>query len=246
MIESLSACLSLAQLLLPGAIGSPSGAGVERPRPSIELEISEVIETEGVLVEYGFYGRGLCMRQLTEPDGSGRFAITFESRECDSLNHRFGMPEAVKAAAFFPGFQVVTLDMNWSEMGAPTVWKPNLVRLPLASIHGRLSNPDGEPLANREVRFYYRVTELMRFFGYAEGAVPRVELGTTRSDPEGQFWTELPWLLGDPFFEPRREIIPGLLSFPNEAVEVEVGSWSTKLSIAELYHEPLILRLEDL
>lgn len=208
---------------------------------AIVLEIADGVDLEGLLVEYGLYGRGLSMRRLTPEDGSRRLEIRLD----DPRSAWVRPVESVKILAYLPGFRAATLELDWREVGTPTTWEPDLVRLAVAPVQGRLIGPDGEPLANRQVRFSYLLDEAMHFFGISDGSVPSVELGSAVSDPEGRFHVDLPWLLGDPFIEPLSRLFWNSPGVPRSSVRVSAGEWSARLSVEEIYDEELLVRMEE-
>lgn len=256
MRRSWNGVLGAAVLYFAGAAGAAGAAGPagatppggtadgEAARPFIVLEAPEGVATEDALVEYGLYGKGLCLIERRFEKGSRRLELSVEPSVCSVFGQDLEDPRSAKAVAYFPGFRVVALELDWDEVRAPTVWRPDLERLATAPVYGRVVGPTGEPLKGRTVRLDYFPAEMAAIFGSVHGMVPRFELGRATSDADGRFWVEVPWLLGDAFFKSQFETDPGRPAVPNSAVEVTVGSWSTRRSLDELYDQSLVLRVE--
>ncbi len=208
-----------------------ASAGVGMSERRIEVTVPPEAG-EGTVVEQGFYGKGLCIDQLT-PEPSGKaFVVRFDPR-C-SLSSDFGEPTSVKVLAYVPGFKIATLEMAWQDVEAPTRWAPRFEPLPRASVSGRATGPDGKPLAGRMLRIRYTLGEGMGFFGYIDGMVMVLELGSVETDPEGRFHIELPWLPGDDFFQPG-----------SHSLAVESGTRRVYLPLDQLYSKELDLRFTD-
>ena len=181
---------------------------------------------EGTVVEQGFYGKGLCMAPA-QPGGKG-FVVRFD------LSSDVGEPTSVKVLAYVPGFKVATLEMAWQDVEVPTRWAPQFEPLPRASVSGRATGPDGKPLAGSLLKIRYTLSEGMRFFGYFDGMVTVLELGSVETDPKGRFHLELPWLPGDDFFQP-----------DSYSLGLEMGKRRVYLPLDDLYKDKLELRFVD-
>ncbi len=218
--------LSLAPGPAAAAGNEPGGRWLVGEVPDgVEVVTPEAHQQNGAaVVEAAFHGAGLCVR-WPEWSDDGRSFVVAEPSDCGSSDHAFGTPESLKIVAYFPGYRVATFESEWRQIGSPTTWKIELERLAFAPVAGVVRDRDGTPLSGAEVDISYLLFELMAYFEYDDGSVPRLALARTTTGSAGELEAAIPRLTEDPFFNPDLKM-----------VEIWVGGRPTKrLSLNQLF-----------
>ncbi len=105
--------------------------------------------------------------------------------------------ERIKGFIWASGCKIATFDSSLLDLSdlqeyfvcTPLATVMLLGRIPITALKKE------EPL---EIRFDYMASWACRFFGFADCAVPQIEIGTVKPDADGAFEIELPDLSADP------------------------------------------------
>lgn len=188
--------------------------------------------------EVGLYGSGLCLRSVPAQGATIKVNVAKLANECNSWGHDFRPIKNVKILILVPGYAVAELDTDTYDL---PIWAPKLVKLPPAVIEGWI---DPAPKMPIRLSLSYLLGEAMNFFGYFDGSVPEIELGTSTTDTQGHFRLEIPDLTGDPFVRAEGKSVQVWFNSPNhpEPREAFEHQW---LELRQLYSgSRLVLRYD--
>lgn len=143
--------------------------------------------------EVGLYGNGLCLSSESAKGTTITLDVEKLASNCSLGEHDFRPITNVKVLLVVPGYAVSTLDTDTYDS---PVWAPKLVKLPVRIVEGWI---DPAPKVPIRLSFVYPMHEAMEFFGYYDGGLPDIQLGTVTTDSQGHFRLSLPDLASDPF-----------------------------------------------
>lgn len=111
-----------------------------------------------------------------------------------------GDAHALKLLIYLPGYQMVVAE--FADPGlTSTNFQPPLATLPPTRWVARLVDSSNRPVRNQVLDLNYRLFEAMPYFGYADGSVPTIHIGTARTDGFGALAFDIPSFFDDPFFQ---------------------------------------------
>jgi len=152
-----------------------------------------------------------------------------------------GAPTSLKLAIYIPGYRMMTPEFTSEDLRTGKTYVPQPVPLPTTTLKGRLIDSAGRPLGGEHLKLDYLLTEVMGYYGYADGMTPTIHIADTRTDGDGRFELDVPSLLDDPFFENTRS--PGFFQITNgrDARGVDDTLNPNSLQVQKTY-EPLTIR----
>jgi len=186
--------------------------------------------------EVGLYGRGLCLRSVSAQGTTLTVDVDKLASDCNSMGHDFRPIKNVKVLLLVPGYAAATLDTDTDDS---PIWVPKLVKLPVVVIEGWI---DPAPKTPIRLSLSLSLMEAMNFFGYFDGSVPDIELGTSTTDPQGHFKLEIPDLAGDPFIQAENRSVDVWFNSPDHPQPGEAFE-HLRLELRQLYSgSRLVLR----
>lgn len=160
------------------------------------------------------------------------------ARDCPLEEQALHPITNVRVLLLVPGYAAATLD---TETYDSPVWEPELVKLPVVEIEGRI---DPAPQTPVRVSLSYTFWEAMGFFVYFDGGAPDIELGTATTDAQGHFKLKIPDITGDPFVQPWNSSVDVRLNSPDHPTPGEALDFQS-LEVRQLYSSPpLVLRYD--
>ena len=174
-----------------GHLASPTTFRIRLPRG---------LKPETVTIQYGLYGRGLLVAGIPTSAGVYEYLLKLDERSPE-----IGKASSLKLLIHCPGFRMVTAAFDFTKLGAPFEFSPVLVRLPSSPWRGVLVDSARRPVPGRTVLLRYDLMEAMPYFGYIDGMVPSLNIGSTSTDAQGRFTFEAPDFGSDPFFQAYRK-----------------------------------------
>jgi hypothetical protein len=192
--------------------------------------------------EVGLYENGYnvvsCLRSVYAQGTTITVNVEKLARDCSSGEHDFRSIQSVRVLLLVPGYAAATLD---TETDDSPIWAPELVKLPVAVIEGRI---DPAPKIPIRVSLSYSLIEAMGFFFYFDGGTPDLELGTAFADAQGHFKLKIPDITSDPFIQGEGRLVEVRLNSPDHPEPGEALS-SQSLELRQLYSSPpLVLRYD--
>jgi hypothetical protein len=160
----------------------------------ITIRLPEALEAPGD-AEVALSGKGLCLQTVSATGNTIAIDVEKLSGDCSSGSHDFRPITNVKVLLLVPGYQVARLD---TDTYTSPIWVPELIKLRTVMVEGLVDPPPQVPL---RLSLEYSLLEAMPFFGYYDGAVPVIELGTATTDAKGHFSLAIADLTGDPFIQ---------------------------------------------
>jgi len=214
-------------LAWPALAGSQQVATTSTFTVSLPLNVSP----ETVLIEAGIFGQGLHLSQVQTKPGVFDYLIRLNDSSV-------GPAKSLKLLIYIPGYRIVAPEFKESELTAGRVFIPPLVDLRTTIVKGVLLDSSSRPLAGQTLRVDYTLTDAMSYFGYLDGGVRNIPIGSTKTDSKGEFTISVPSLLDDPFFQ----------KSPRFELSTEDGTffWDPTLNPhslpAQRTYEPLVIR----
>jgi hypothetical protein len=186
--------------------------------------------------EVGVYGNGLCLSSESAKGTTITLDVEKLARVCSAGGQDFRPIINVKVLLVVPGYAVSTLDTYTYDS---PVWAPKLVKLPVRIVEGWI---DPAPKVPIRLSFVYPMFEAMEFFGYYDGGLPDIELGTVTTDSQGHFRLSLPDLESDPFIGTANGSAKVWFNLPDSPALREAFD-DLSLELRQLYSgSPLVLR----
>lgn len=171
---------------------------------------------------------------------SGRSAIQLDvdklAASCN-FGHDFRPITEVKVLVIADGHAIAALE---PPAAAVSRFRPSMPRLRRVIVRGWVDPP---PLVPSRLSFTYSLREAMQHFGYTDGSVPLLALGTTATDASGGFTIDLPDLTADPFIDQERSVDVRLE--PTEKPASDPSPTDLQLPIHELYSGARIILRPD-
>lgn len=111
-----------------------------------------------------------------------------------------GICSNTKLILYVPGYEIITYEFEDNDLINGINWQPPLKRLSRTEIlTGRIVDSNNIPIANELIRINYHFREVMRYYGYGDGAVAELYIGQCKTNSNGEFVVEVPSLMDDPF-----------------------------------------------
>lgn len=151
--------------------------------------------------------------------------------------------EDVQVLLYCPGFRIETREVALDRL--PTRLELNLERLPRRQVRGKAVASDGRPVAGATLTVTYSLMEAGAYFGFTDGILPQIALGSLQTDDDGTFEAMLLDLTRDPWIDADRPVSLVRIEPPRDHDagwdEILAGA---RLRLRALYSEDLRIRFE--
>lgn len=188
--------------------------------------------------EVALFGRGLCMQAVPAGRSAVRLDVDKLAAGC-MLGHDIRPISDVKVLVIADGHAIAALEASEDSISR---FRPALPRLHRATIRGWVDPP---PLVPLRLSFNYSLIEAMQHFGYTDGSVPILTLGTTTTDAAGSFTIDLPDLTADSFIDQERSVDVWLEPTDKTDPYPPPADLQLQLTIHELYSGTRIILRPD-
>src|SRR6185436_15438552 len=143
--------------------------------PAFTVSIRLNVNPEPVQIQTGVYGRGLSLSEVRTRSGVYDYPI-------DISNSGVGTARSLKLLIYIPGYRMVASEFSAAELQPGKLFIPPLEPLPTAVVKGRLLDSGDKPLIDQTLRVEYHLIEAMGYFGYVDGGVPSMDIGSVRTN----------------------------------------------------------------
>jgi hypothetical protein len=192
------------------------------------------ISPETARIFAGFSGQALRLHNVPTRAGAHDYPI-------DVSNSDPRIDGSLKLLIYIPGYRMVASEFKNSELVVGRVYIPPLVELQTVMVSGRLIDSSSKPIADRSLTVNYSLREARDYYGYIDGPLFLVPIGSVRTDSRGEFTITVPSLLDDPFFRKSRSNGQFELSSENGTIFMDHTLSPSRFAVQKVY-EPLIIR----
>lgn len=204
-----------------------------------QIKLPQFLNPENVTISYGIYSHGLLLNRSQGHKGQ--------------WDYQFAVPEKTRFKILITavGYRFVAFDSSSDVIKTGDVFRPEFKSVKMVNLKGKLLSAKGVPCSNERVYVSYDLGEEAGFFGYADGSVGTLSLGSGETNINGEFIIAVPDLLDDPFIRKYRNsnLDLGLEILVNGKKDRYSGDYGKVerefIPIQDAYKEPIILNLTE-
>ncbi len=151
---------------------------------ALTIRIPKTVDPVKLTIIFGSYAYGLAVGNVATKSGVYDYQVDLKGARA-------------KLLMYCPGFKTVFVEFQKGD--TTEVYEPVFERIPMVPVRIRLTYFNGKPFANKQAQVYLWLLS-HEYFGYLDGMMYGTDIISAVTDSKGEFVTQIPSLLDDPYF----------------------------------------------